>query len=134
MEGKKIHSYCVLRVKSMVAGCSQVVLDTRSLKVYKAEQVPPDSSASKPTEAAQALKFEFGAADAVLGEPLKIECPGLTAEGTEVGIGIHFEVSEASTAVQFLTPAQTASKQHPFLFTQCQAIHARAFCPCQVGH
>ena len=68
----------------------------------------------------------------MLGTPLKIQCAALGAVGAEVGIGVHFEVSEASTAVQFLTPEQTANKQHPFLFTQCQAIHARSLCPCQV--
>ena len=52
--------------------------------------------------------------------------------GAEVAVGITYKVTEASSAVQFLTPEQTACKEHPFLFTQCQAIHARAFCPCQV--
>lgn len=117
----------------MVEGCSELVLDTRALKISKVEQVPSDSSASQPQEAVQHLKFAIGQADKVLGEPLKIECPDLEALGDqEVGIGVQFEVTEASTAVQFLTPAQTAYKEHPFLFTQCQAIHARSFCPCQV--
>jgi leukotriene-A4 hydrolase len=135
MKGKIIHGYCVLRVKPLVEGCSQLVLDTRALKVHKVEQLPLNSSISQ-TEEAQPLEFEFGPADAVLGEPLKVKCTALAEAGVGVGkevrVGIHFEVTEASSAVQFLEPAQTASKQHPFLFTQCQAIHARSLCPCQV--
>ena len=47
-------------------------------------------------------------------------------------MAITFATSPDSTAVQFLEPVQTAGGRHPYLFTQCQAIHARSFVPCQV--
>ena len=31
----------------------------------------------------------------------------------------------------FLSLSQTVGKVHPYLFTQCQAIHARSMYPCQ---
>jgi hypothetical protein len=50
----------------------------------------------------------------------------------QVELGIRFSCSPESTALQFLDPAQTAGGKQPYLFTQCQAIHARSLVPCQV--
>lgn len=49
----------------------------------------------------------------------------------QVVVGIHFRTSPDSSALQWLPPSQTAEKRHPYLFSQCQAIHARALVPCQ---
>jgi hypothetical protein len=55
------------------------------------------------------------------------------AVSCQVNLGIRFSCSPDSTALQFLDPAQTAGGKHPYLFTQCQAIHARSLVPCQVS-
>ena len=46
-------------------------------------------------------------------------------------VKIDYSTTEKSGALQWLPPAQTDGKVYPFLFSQCQAIHARSMMPCQ---
>lgn len=67
-----------------------------------------------------------------LGRALCVTIPAdARTAGSAVKVSIHYTTTAASSALQFLSPAQTAGKAHPFLFTQCQAIHARSLLPCQ---
>uniref|UniRef100_A0A673KJN0 Leukotriene A-4 hydrolase-like n=1 Tax=Sinocyclocheilus rhinocerous TaxID=307959 RepID=A0A673KJN0_9TELE len=51
--------------------------------------------------------------------------------GQHVIVEIEYETSPSATALQWLTPTQTAGKKHPYLFSQCQATHCRTMIPCQ---
>ncbi|KAJ1785930.1 Leucyl aminopeptidase yscIV, partial [Coemansia sp. RSA 2399] len=51
--------------------------------------------------------------------------------GDQFTIRIEYTTMEAGCAIQFLDPEQTLGKEHPYLFTQCQPIHARSLFPCQ---
>ena len=48
-----------------------------------------------------------------------------------VKIKINYETTPNCTALQWLSPSQTAGKTHPYMFSQCQAIHCRSMVPCQ---
>ncbi|MEK7388917.1 MAG: M1 family metallopeptidase [Elusimicrobiota bacterium] len=98
-------------------GCRRGVLDldTKSLTVTRVF-----------SETGKALPFELGAEQAVLGRRLRVR---LSAGVREVHI--TYETSPTGAGLQWLTPEQTEGKKHPFLFTQCQPIHARSVLPCQ---
>ena len=44
---------------------------------------------------------------------------------------IEYETSKEATALQWIDSNATLGKRHPYLFSQCQAIHARSIVPCQ---
>ena len=62
-----------------------------------------------------------------LGQQLEISLP---TEG-DCKVTVVYHTTEKCSAVQWLPPAQTAGKKYPYLFSQCQAIHARTLLPCQ---
>jgi aminopeptidase N len=95
-------------------GADEIVLDTRGLDVQRVTDA-----------AGQALPWELGAADSVLGRPLVVGVP----EGRK--IVIHYRTSPDAGALQWLTPEQTAGKRHPFLFSQGEAILTRTWIPTQ---
>jgi aminopeptidase N len=69
--------------------------------------------------------FELGAAHPVLGAPLRIRL------GSGNTVTIRYSTSPRASGLQWLDSPQTAGKQHPFLYTQSQAIHARSWIPLQ---
>ncbi|MBB2910503.1 aminopeptidase N [Streptosporangium becharense] len=72
------------------------------------------------------LAWELGAPDPVMGSRLRIELP----EGAGT-VRIAYRTSPGSTALQWCLPEQTADGTHPFLYSQCQTIHARSMVPIQ---
>jgi leukotriene A-4 hydrolase/aminopeptidase len=70
--------------------------------------------------------FKLGEEKPHLGQPLVIQLRPDTKQ-----ITIQYQTTANAAALQWLMPEQTAGKQHPFLFTQSQAILARTWLPCQ---
>ncbi|OKL60722.1 Leukotriene A-4 hydrolase-like protein [Talaromyces atroroseus] len=65
------------------------------------------------------------------GSALKIQLENGVDEQVAVDVDISLRTTEKCTALQWLTEAQTSNKKHPYMFSQCQAIHARSIFPCQ---
>ncbi len=96
-------------------GASELWLDTKRLTIN-------DVQSSDGTK----LGWTLGNENPQLGQGLKISLPPKTTS-----VIIDYATQPAAEALQWLSPEQTTDKQHPFLFTQSQAILARTWVPCQ---
>lgn len=90
-------------------------LDTRDLTIL---DVRDDRGEDVP--------WRLNAPDPVLGARLELSLHQNTRAVT-----IAYRTSPEASALQWLAPAQTAGGVHPYLFSQCQAIHARSVVPLQ---
>lgn len=90
-------------------------LDTRDLAVRGARD-----------DQGREVPFTLAEADPILGAKLTLSL----AEGTRA-VTLSYSTSPEASALQWLTPAQTAGGAQPYLFSQCQAIHARSVIPLQ---
>uniref|UniRef100_A0A673WH08 Leukotriene A(4) hydrolase n=1 Tax=Salmo trutta TaxID=8032 RepID=A0A673WH08_SALTR len=108
-----------LTVEVLVDNFTSLTLDTKDLKV------------SKVTANGQAAKFTLGAKHSFMGTPLEITLPFDLSRGQHVIVEVTYETAPSASALQWLTPEQTAGKKHPYLFSQCQATHCRSMVPCQ---
>ncbi|CAG8485221.1 8100_t:CDS:10 [Diversispora eburnea] len=116
---KNIDANVVLKLVSLVDNVNKVILDTNHLNI---KHVLFSGVNLKYTKAPQDEKF---------GSALIIDLNKQLPINTEFSLEIAYTTSEEGKAVQWLEPSQTAGKKHPYLFTQCQAIHARSLLPCQ---
>eukprot|EP00696_Hemimastix_kukwesjijk_P013821 gnl/Hemi2/27646_TR9135_c0_g1_i1.p1 gnl/Hemi2/27646_TR9135_c0_g1~~gnl/Hemi2/27646_TR9135_c0_g1_i1.p1 ORF type:complete len:635 (+),score=190.18 gnl/Hemi2/27646_TR9135_c0_g1_i1:43-1947(+) len=100
---------------------TELILDTRTLAVSNVVDVATGAD----------LKFTLLAEHEVFGAALVITLAAPLASGGQAAVRVFYSTSPASSAIQWLQPSQTAGKTHPYMFTQCQAIHARSLLPCQ---
>lgn len=92
-----------------------VIFDTDGLTIQKVTLADGTAAA-----------FTIGDADPILGQALRVALP----KGADK-VAITYATGPEAKALQWLTPAQTRDKQHPFLFTQGEAILTRSWIPVQ---
>lgn len=98
-----------------ISGTDVMIFDSHSLDI---EKVTLDNG--------NEVQFELGEHDELLGSSLVVSVLPETKEVT-----IYFSTSPDSKALQWLSPQQTAGKEHPYLFTQGEAVLTRTWIPCQ---
>ncbi|CAL8242299.1 unnamed protein product [Merluccius merluccius] len=108
-----------LTVEVLEDHLSSMTLDTRDLKIFSVKANGQDAS------------FTMGPKHSFMGTPLEISMPFDVSRGQQVIVEVTYETAPTASALQWLTPEQTAGKQHPYLFSQCQANHCRSMIPCQ---
>jgi aminopeptidase N len=104
-------------------GCppeAPLILDTRGLRIREVRAIAAAGAAPR------TVPYRLGPVDPLLGAPLVIEIPADTTT-----VVVAYETSPEASALQWVAPEGTAGKRHPFLYSQCQAIHARSLLPCQ---
>ena len=115
---KVIVGIATLQIEHLGDGKNPLILDTRDLTIESVQAGNHDQM--------RAVTFSLSDSIDIRGAALAIDLPA-----TALTVVIHYQTSPAATGLQWLEPQQTAGKQHPFLFTQAQAIHARSFVPLQ---
>lgn len=108
-----IHGTAVLTLSGHHSG--DLFLDSRALTIH---------SVTDPTSSAPIL-FSLSPSDPIRGSQVSLSLSGQSS------VLVAFSASSSSSALQWLAPPQTCGKTSPFVYTQCQAIHARSVFPCQ---
>lgn len=111
-----LHAEAQLTFSQPAVADGPLDLDTRDLDIEEVIHL----------ETRQALPFVLSPPEPVLGRRLSIAVP----RGCP-GVGVRYRTSPTASALMWLLPAQTQGGTLPFLFSQCQAIHARSILPLQ---
>jgi leukotriene-A4 hydrolase len=116
---KQLEGQATLKLDWKNPQASSLVLDTRDLKIAKIEALGADGKTTS-------LKYALAPRDKQLGEKLTIATPT-----HPIQVRIVYTTSPDASGLQWLTPAQTADKKLPFMFSQSESIHARSWVPLQ---
>lgn len=119
---KRLKGYVDVTATALSPNTTKIVLDSRNLDIKAVEQEGKEISFSLKESPVNPGSF---------GSALTIALSAPLQQGEKTVVRILYETTQQSEAVQWLAPEQTSGKKHPFLFTQCQAIHARSLLPCQ---
>ena len=123
-EAEELRGSATLQMRRLENNVSEIILDTRDITIEAASFVLPSG------EFLQA-EHRFGETHSIMGTPLFVNVPADIRNDEELTLRLDYRTSPESTALQWLPAELTAGLEHPFLFSQSQAIHARSWVPLQ---
>ncbi|HEX5183121.1 MAG TPA: M1 family metallopeptidase [Allosphingosinicella sp.] len=110
---KRIGGTAMLDIEA-APNAHEIILDDKGLEIWSVTD-----GSGRP------LKWTVGKADPILGAALAIALNGART------IRIAYRSGPDAAALQWLDPAQTAGRQHPFLFSQGESLLNRSWIPTQ---
>ncbi|KAI0006542.1 peptidase family M1-domain-containing protein [Xylariaceae sp. FL0662B] len=119
-EEQRLEGSVLLELESLTnKGSREIILDTNRLSISSVKLNSADS--------------QWAVKDQVepFGSPLHVSVPEGIPQGDVVKLDIALETTKDCVGLQWMTPAQTGNKKHPYVYSQCQAILARSIFPCQ---
>ncbi|XP_045483856.1 leukotriene A-4 hydrolase isoform X2 [Pieris rapae] len=118
-ENKQLTGEALLTVH-VLDSIQELILDSSNLTIESIE-----------SEDGKTLNFTLDDPVPNYGSKLTIPLPEPATADQNLKIRIKYKTSPSATALQWLEPKQTSGKKYPYMFSQCQPIHARSILPCQ---
>jgi len=97
---------------------SEAIFDVKGLEIMKVTLGKEGSE--------KATEYSVGKNHELLGAPLKVK-----VSKKDRMVNIYYKTTDNTEALDWLPPSLTAGKEHPFLYTQGQAILTRSWIPLQ---
>ena len=118
-DAKVLDGMATISFDRLKPSADTIVLDTKDLLIKAVATSTSDEN--------------WTPADYTLGEPDKILGSKLTVNigKNDKHVRVSYRTSPEAEGLQWLSPAQTAGKKKPYLFSQAQALNARTMTPVQ---
>ncbi|KAL0490372.1 leukotriene-hydrolase [Acrasis kona] len=140
---KSLNGFVDVLLEAVVDNPGVIILDARTLIISQVKVLLDPLPNHKDVREIELFDYlisgEVDIAEAgypsVYGQPITVRLPqGIRQDfkkGSTITLRLVYETTPVSDAIQWLEKEQTLGKQHPYLFTQCQSVHARSLVPCQ---
>ena len=119
-ENQKIIGLQTLRIENTKNFLKLITLDIQGLKINRIYDQQGNN-----------LEYVIRDVNPKYGQALDITIRELYAKNTEYLVYIDYETTDEQQATSWLRDEQTSGGKHPYMFTQCQAIHCRSVAPFQ---